>query len=322
LAFAILVLDNIMKEYNIGHVKMKYKLIKRKHHVEISHECFETLKSNKKFLIEALFIEEKYNLVVENHSEFELELLGNKVRNMLFHDHDWSSAMSEMHLINRRIVNLLTTCRLYLDQVQHHLQNIYRSESEQVKEFKVQSSHEYDSSFGYRVMEAMRNYVQHRGLSIGQISNQSQLVENEDQEKRKHTIKLFIDVAAIEQDGKFKQSVLAELKDKGDTVEFIPLIRQYIESIGRIHLKVRELIEVDLLKADDNLLQAINLYEESKNDILLAPVKAVALSIDSSTCIESFVIFDDFIERRKMLERKNNHPNYSHHFVSSEAPEL
>jgi hypothetical protein len=311
-----------MEEYNIGHVKMKYKLIKRKHHREISCECFDELKSSKELLVEALFVEEKYNLVVDNYSEFELELLGNKVRNMLFHDHDWSSAISEMYLINRRIVNLLTTCRLYTDQISHHLRTIYGAESEQLKEFKAQLSHEYDSFFGYRVMEAMRNYVQHRGLSIGQIINRSQLVENEGQERRKHTIKLLIDVTTIEQDGGFKAAVLAELNDQGTSVEFIPLIRQYIESIGRIHLKVRELIEVDLLKADANLMQAINLYEESTNDILRDPVKAVALSIDLSTCIESFVIFDDLIEHRKMLERKNSHPNYSHHFVSSEAPEL
>jgi 5-keto 4-deoxyuronate isomerase len=149
---------------------MRYELTKLitscNHHVEISHEYFETLKSKKEFLIEALFVEEKFNLVLENYSEFELELLGNSVRNMLFHDFEWSSGVNDIHSINRRIINLLTTCRLYMDQVCHNIHTIYGSGSAQAIAFKTQSSNEYDSVFGYRVMEAMRNYVQHRGLPI------------------------------------------------------------------------------------------------------------------------------------------------------------
>jgi hypothetical protein len=133
---------------------------------------------------------------------------------------------------------------------------------------------------------------------------------------------LIIDVATIAQDRKFKASVLTELQAQGNLVEFTPLVRQYIESIGRIHLKVRDLIGVELLESDNSLLQAINLYQESTNDRLDNFVHAVALSIDSNNRVESVEIFNDFIERRKMLERKNNYPHYSLHFVSSEAPEL
>jgi hypothetical protein len=305
---------------------MRYELTKLitscNHHVEISHEYFETLKSKKEFLIEALFVEEKFNLVLENYSEFELELLGNSVRNMLFHDFEWSSGVNDIHSINRRIINLLTTCRLYMDQVCHNIHTIYGSGSAQAIAFKTQSSNEYDSVFGYRVMEAMRNYVQHRGLPIERVDNKLQWLENSDEKRCKRTIKLIIDVATIAQDRKFKASVLTELQAQGNLVEFTPLVRQYIESIGRIHLKVRDLIGVELLESDNSLLQAINLYQESTNDRLDNFVHAVALSIDSNNRVESVEIFNDFIERRKMLERKNNYPHYSLHFVSSEAPEL
>jgi hypothetical protein len=305
---------------------MKYELTKLinscNHHVEISHEHFETLKSKKEFLIEALFVEEKFNLVLENYSEFELELLDNSVRNMLFQNLEWSSAINNLQSINRRIINLLTTCRLYMDQVFHNIHTMYGSESAQLIAFQAQSSNEYDSVFGYRVMEAMRNYVQHRGLPISQVDNKLKCVENSDEERRKHTIKLIIDVATIAQDSKFKKNVLTELQAQGDLVEFTPLIRQYIESIGRIHLKIRELMRAKLLESENNLMEAINLYQESTNDRSHNFVHAVALSIDSSDRIESVEIFNDFIKRRKMLERKNNCPHYSIHFVSSEAPEL
>jgi hypothetical protein len=305
---------------------MKYELTKLlrncEHHVEISQEHFETLKAKKEFLIEALFIEEKFNIVLENYSEFELELLGNSVKSMLFHDFEWSSGINEIHSINRRIINLLTTCRLYMDQVCHNIHTIYGPESAQAVTFKAASSNEYDSVFGYRTMEAMRNYVQHRGLPIERVNNKFEWVEDSNGKRCKHTIKLIIDVATLEQDRRFKASVLTELKAQGDLVEFTPLIRQYIESIGRIHLKVRELTKIELLESDDNLLQAIKLYQESTNDRSDDFVHALALSIDCNNYVESVEIFNDFIERRKMLECKNNYPHYSLHFVSSEAPEL
>jgi hypothetical protein len=304
---------------------MKYELTKLitscKHHIEISYEYFEKLKSKKEILSEALFIEEKFNLVLENYSEFELELLNNSVRNILFHDLEWSSGINSIHSINRRIINLLTMCRLYMDQVRHNIHTIFGCESEQATAFKTQSSHEYDSVFGYRVMEAMRNYVQHRSLPIGGVTNKFQWIGHEDKKRCKHTIKLIINISEVAQDGKFKASILEELKLQGDSVELTPLIRQYVESIGRIHLKVRELLGVELLESDEILLGAINLYKESTNDMSDNFIHAVAISSDSGDN-ESVEIFNDLIERRKMLERMNNYPHYSLHFVSSEAPEL
>jgi hypothetical protein len=305
---------------------MKYQLTKRittcQHHVDISQEYFEKLKSNKEFLIQALSIEEKLNLILENYSEFELELLRISVRNLVFNRCNYSSLVTDIYSINRRIINLLTTCRLYKDQVCHNIHTIYGSESTQVSEFKKQSHSEYDSVFGYRVMEAMRNYAQHCDLPIKEISNQHQWIETSDGKRRKYTVKLLVDVASIAQNGNFKASVLKELKSQGSLVELTPLIRQYIESIGRIHLKVRELIRSELLESDNNLLQAISLYQESTNDRSHKFVHAVALSMDSSNCVELVEIFNDFIDRRKMLEHQNQYFYYSLHFVSSEAPEL
>jgi len=305
---------------------MKYQLTKRistcQHHVDISQEYFEKLKSNKEFLIKALSIEEKFDLVLENYSEFELELLRISVRNMVFNRYDYSSVVTDIYSINRRIINLLTMCRLYKDQVCHNIHTIYGTKSTQAVETQKYSSSEYDSVFGYRVMEAMRNYVQHRDLPIKEISNQHKWIETSDGKRRKHTVKLLVDVATIAQDGKFKSSVLAELKSQGGLVEFTPLIRQYIESIGRIHLKIRELIRSELLESDNNFLQAISLYQELTNDRSHKFVHAVALSMDSSNCVELVEIFNDLIDHRKMLEHQNQYFYYSLHFVSSEAPEL
>lgn len=304
---------------------MKYTLTKitlnSQDHVTISHEFFDQLKSAKKFLLEAMFIEEKFNLVLENYAEFELEILNNSVKAMLFSESDWSSNINKIHSINRRIINLLTTCRLYIDQVKHNINTIYGDKSEQAKVIKNQISHEYDSIFGYRVMEAMRNYVQHRNLPINRIDSNTRCIEIRNERLYKHTIKLSIDVENLVKDKNFKAGVLSELQAQGSLVEFTPLMRQYLESIGRVHLKIRELLQSDLVKWEKEVYQAITLCQGSTND-KTGSIYASASFDDSNISEETVDIFDDFIKHRQIFESKNRPFCYSLEYVSNEAPEI
>jgi hypothetical protein len=275
--------------------------------VPISPENFDQLKSAKESLLETMFIEEKFNLILENYAEFELELLNHSLRRILFHDFDWLTTVDKMHSINRKIINLLTTCRLYIDQVKHNINKIYGSDSQQTQILKSQLSHEYDSVFGYQVMEAMRNYVQHRNLPINQISTNMRWIEIEDKRFCKHTVKLNINVEDISKDKKFKASVLSKLQEQGSLVEFIPLMRQYLESIGRVHLKIREILKSDLARWESEIYQAITLCKKSPDDEIFY-ISASASPDDSNTSVETVEIFDDFIKRRQTFERKNNIP--------------
>jgi len=80
--------------------------------LDISQEEFEEAKIAKHSLVEVLSIEEKHNLILDNYAEYESELLGLGLKRMLFSDRNWSSFESEIHIVGRRLINLLTTCRL------------------------------------------------------------------------------------------------------------------------------------------------------------------------------------------------------------------
>jgi hypothetical protein len=288
--------------------------------VEISSEDFDLLKTARTHLFEALSIEEKLNLVLENYAEFEQELFNCSVNNMLFQDDDWSSSVNEIHVANRRIINLLTTGRLYIDQVSHNIRSIYGADSEQEKVFKKQTSQEYDSDFpGYRVMEAMRNYVQHRELPIRGLSKNMRRIEKESEVFMKRTITLSIDINTLSEDKKFKKQILTELQSLGESVEFTPLVRQYLGSIGKIHLKIRELLSSDLLVWEKQIQHHLSQYQESTGYV--DGLRAVV--IDESNTAETISVFEDVIKRRQMLENKNRYlTHYSFHFISSEAPEI
>jgi hypothetical protein len=123
--------------------------------VEISSEDFDLLRTARTHLFEALSIEEKLNLVLENYAEFEQELLNFSVNSMLFQDDDWSSGINEIHLANRRIINLLTTGRLCIDQVSHNIRSIYGADSEQEKAVKEKISQRMSEKSGQKAPKAI-----------------------------------------------------------------------------------------------------------------------------------------------------------------------
>lgn len=297
----------------------QYALVGHKnYYFEISHEQFRLLKEARSHLFEALSIEDKFNLVLENYAEFEQEVFSLTVKGMLFYNDDWSSGIDEIHVVNRRIINLLKMCRLYIDQTSHNIHSIYGSDSEQEKAIEGQKSQEYDSDRpGYRVMEAMRNYVQHRELPIDRLSKEVQKIKSGSDMFTKHTIRLHIDIKTLKEDKKFKRRILTELEALGESVEFAPLIRQYLASIGTIHFKIRELLSLDLSQWEEIIEISVNQYREFTSYI----DGLQAVSVDESKATETVFIFDDVIKRRRMLEDRSRYlTDYSSHFVSSEAP--
>ncbi|MDF2083773.1 hypothetical protein [Bacillus pseudomycoides] len=72
--------------------------------------------------------------------------------------------------ISRRVLNYLSTFRTYLDHAEYLLKKEYGKNSEQVKKFKEVCSKEYDNYFAYRFLYRLRNYSQHCGMPVGNVS--------------------------------------------------------------------------------------------------------------------------------------------------------
>jgi len=122
--------------------------------VEMSREEFDAAKAAREMSFEILYLEEKFDLLIGNYLDYESTLLSAAARHMIYKEFDFSSFQDEIYLVARRIVNLLTTCRLYVDQTTHHLKQIYGTNSTQLLAFNAELSSQYDSSMGFRAMEA------------------------------------------------------------------------------------------------------------------------------------------------------------------------
>lgn len=295
-----------------------------KNFIEITSDKFEEAKKAQDNLLLALSMEEKINILLENYAEYEEELLRLTMHRMLFSQYEWSSFMDDINIVNRRLMNLLATCRLYIDHVQHDISTIYGNSSEQVSRVNSACSKEYDSCLGYRVLDALRNYAQHRGLLISQISHWSSAKNDKfDRQRMRHTIIPMININPLKEDKKLQnkknKAILIELEAIGEDIDIRPLVRDYITSIGRIHFVVRDMIRDDLAQWDNTLQRILKAYQDT-SDASSAGLAVVAKE-DNGRNVEAVRLSSaELIKRRKRFIQKNNQlSHFSYSYVSGEV---
>lgn len=275
--------------------------------VEITEQEYRAISLAKQYLFEALYLEEKFDLVMENYFEYETELLLSSTRFMVFGYQDYEWLQNERNLLSRRIVNLLSACRLYLDQSTHHLHNIYGNDSTILEELEHEKSNQYDTRLGYRAMEALRNYVQHRGFPIHSITFASQVIDRELKTRNKvlYTLTPFISPADLAEDSKFKRAVLEELKAIGDKIDIKPLVRDYMECLGGVHNKIRKSLRDNVSDWETKINNVIELFKGTFGEQTSISGLAIVAESEKGIYPESEWIFTEFIERRRKLESKN-----------------
>ena len=77
--------------------------------------------------------------------------------------------------VNLRALNLLSSVRTFLDHTETQYRRRYGNASPELRHFKGVCSRAYSGSFSYRFTYKLRNYAQHCGLPIQQVSFESRL---------------------------------------------------------------------------------------------------------------------------------------------------
>lgn len=277
----------------------------------INESKFEQLKQAKECLSEILSFEEKYELLLSNYMELEKECLLISAQNMVYEDNEYMNFFDIKLLFNQRIVNLLTTSRLYIDQLSQHIKACNLNID--IKSF---FSYEYDNNFEYRFMEALRNYVQHRGLAVHFTSIGSNWTSLDDDGEIQFKTRVYTKKDEVEKDSAFKKSVAKEMPDK---VDIIYASRSYIESISKVHCNIRKILSDVAISSRQIVEEIIHEYEKTSNG------KSIGLGI---VCLENNGKYDEILDKfyitlewdniRIKLEKKNQSlVNLKKRFVSS-----
>lgn len=283
---------------------------------EISSSEFGAIKRAKAVLQIALGAEEKFDLVIDNYAEYEREIMNLAIDKMLHQDFQWSSGADGRYLIARRLANVLTVSRSYTDQLKQDVTAILGQPAKDV--ISAAFSQEYDRSLGYRVMEALRNYLQHCGFPI----SLSFPFAWEDEERTTMRVGVTPTLSLRELDGStFKSAVYKELLALGQDhrkSNISLFLRGYIEGLNHVHICFRELISAPVEGALVELERVTNFAME-RLGTNTGSLAAIAIGEDGGER-EVLGIFGDIADRRAALIRKNPAlPTLSRWYVTGQA---
>jgi hypothetical protein len=292
------------------------------------HE-YKELKAASEALAEVLFIEEKFDIVVENAFELEVEMLRSAQKFLMFADTDNAR---EQLILNRRFVNLLTACRLYFDHTERHLSALFGKDSVEFEDIRKRRSEEYDRHFGFRFMEALRNFVQHRGYPIAELLDSIGLANSTEQDANippdeappgRCNVAPIVLAKELKKDGSFKRNILKEVEAmKPAAVNLKSVTREYVEGIWRIHEVTRSHLEGKVPVWNEALENAARRIEGACGLTVEGRQVAVACD-DEGLSTESIDIPGDASEQRNRFREKNQFHGrvgeFSRTFVTSEA---
>lgn len=281
--------------------------------LEIEQERFEQLKASRPVLSHALAIEEKYEIIISNFLELERESTNASISEMVRNHIEYKDFFEVRLALNIRLVNLLTSVRLYTDQLSSHICSCSPDEENVKTEIKGLFSTEYDSSFDYRFMEALRNYVQHSGIPVHRISTGAKWTELEDG-LLEYSLFFGTQKKELLLDGGFKKQVLNEMPDE---VNLRSATRSYIEAISRIHKqareKIEEIVDTSRLYLDRAIRDYMVIYEKES-------IGLYAYKYQDTEKIDEVLILTKWDDvRRELVKRNGELVNLRKRYVSSQA---
>lgn len=267
--------------------------------IVLMEDEFQQCKSSKNKLSTMFSIEEKFHIIVNNYTDFEKSVLNISLLTEINRGGYYQEFYEFKSELNTKIINILTSIRLYMDSIETHVQEILQNEEIKllVKSYK---SEEYDEKFQYRFMEAFRNYLQHSGTAVHKLSLNGKW--KDDRTKREQFIELHAQKQQL--DSKFKASVLNEMPDEIDVKD---CVRSYIDSVGIIHSKVRNLLSSVIDEARENLENMHTRYKQQYD------VKTVSLSViyfENGEKNEEVPILLEWDDIRIKLQKKYIVPTY------------
>ena len=262
-------------------------------------------------LSNCLAIEEKYEFVISNYIDFEKQILDATAEYMVREHVDYSDFFQVRLGLNIRLVNLLTAARLYVDQLTHNVRDCLPCDDNAKNVVKELFSKEYDEHFEYRFMEALRNYVQHRGTPVHWTEQGARWTSHEANGLLEYYMELGSKRGLLEEDGGFKKTVLDEIDEK---VDLKSATRCYIECISNVHCAAREMIE-DSATASRKLLEDAHKQYAEVYDGSLVGLSACAMSGERQFSSVSLLLDWDDI-RLQLIKRNRKMINLRKRYVT------
>ncbi len=261
--------------------------------IELTEKEFLEIQNAKKTLRCALAIEEKFEILLSNLKELEGEIAKETSSNQALMSVSYTGPFNFRILLERRLANLLTSTKTYVDQVPSNVRDSFVESTGILEEVKQYFCDAYDSSIDYRVMEMLRNHVQHNGIAIHSVQHNSKRTNN----GMRNEVLALSKKAELVQNRKNKRATLNEIHD---SINLLASCQEYVAKLTEVHRKIRDKVGPNTSEARLVFEKAIDRYKQQGGDSL--GLNAFHERKDESVLVSIFLEFDDI---RINLQAKN-----------------
>jgi hypothetical protein len=269
---------------------------------ELDQGEFEEIKKARDLCWVALGIEEKFQLVLENFREWEIELLNLSQTFLIWRNSNYDS-MEHRNLLDRRLTNVLSGFRLYIDQTDHEVSMAFGKPSPELERVKKFKNDLYDTHFGYRFCEELRNHAQHCALPVQMISYQ-QSRAGKTQDQVQITIAPRMNTTDLDSAERFKKSILEEIKSQGGKIELRQPIRDYIFCLTLLHNELRTVFGSKLTQARRTYSEAVKKFSTMGGFSVEHP-RLEALN-ENAKVDDRVDLITDFLDKLDELHKRNS----------------
>jgi hypothetical protein len=285
--------------------------------VPLTHDEFVAIEESVKRLRLFNAIEDKFRLMLENYVEFETERAKLAIADMVFIGWNWHRGIEKITHLARRCLNVLNASKMYTDQVESDLDEVFGKGSDQGKSIKAAFAEEYDGNPEYRCCCELRNYAQHSGLPLTGVSTGSSTIFLGDAEYRmEFRLTPHINFPNLQNSRRIKPKVVPEfaaLADSDGQIDLSQLMRVYIGCIMNVHKKVRATVDANLVENRSIYRNAMQRFEAVHGEADCIEF----VTLDGGWVKSSDMLFRDFIKRTEREPIRGE--NFRRRFISTRA---
>jgi hypothetical protein len=247
--------------------------------VDITKDEHAAVKPARAVINELIAVEEAFDAVMENYVELEQSVHAIATRHLAFVDRHYEEMAAPLNLISRRFANLLSSARLYRDALPQHAGRLFGRKHPAVDIIKQSLNDSASQPMPYRQMEAIRNYAQHVGPPIEDITfgTHRDVDENRQTTGVSYRVTPILAIEGVAKLRDMHDDVRASLIALGDQVNPIPILRQYVEHIGVIHRAFRESTKQLGIDSENTMRSLLDRYAK----VLSGPQEATAVTFQN-----------------------------------------
>jgi hypothetical protein len=204
--------------------------------LEISEAEYLALKNAREVLVRAIGQEERFTILIDNSCDFDTALHASGLRQLVAPSRPYADFHSERVELNRRLLNLTSAAKAYLDQLCSYRKSLGNEASEAIK---AETSRQYDTKLGYRVMEAIRNVAQHNDQATHNLGYMHDSQGGALQVRAQpHLVVSKLEAAGM------KAQIVRQLREVGPDDQLVtPYVREYLGGLDNIHQFVRGFVQ-------------------------------------------------------------------------------